>query len=178
MRCPFCKSQNDRVIDSRSSVDGFVIRRRRVCQSCGRRFTTYERIEQTPLRVIKKDGSRVPFDRERLLRGILKACEKRPVSLERVEEVVERVERQCMDAFDKEVSSRVIGELVVEELRALDQVAYVRFASVYREFRDISQFRQFLDSIKPGKEPGRERTGREKTREGGEAGGEKGSERE
>ena len=150
MRCPYCKTENDRVIDSRSSADGFVIRRRRVCSACSRRCTTYERVEQTPLRVIKKDGSRVPFDRERLLRGLLKACEKRPVSLERLEEVVERVERQCLDAFDKEVSSRVVGELVMAELRALDQVAYVRFASVYREFRDLSQFKELIDGLRAG----------------------------
>jgi len=147
MRCPYCKEEDDRVIDSRASADGFVIRRRRLCQVCDRRFTTYERIEQTPLRVIKKDQSRVPFDQERLLRGLLKACEKLDIPMEELENVVDRVERQCLDAFDKEVSSRVIGELVMEELRAIDKVAYVRFASVYREFRDLSHFKEFLDDL-------------------------------
>ncbi len=164
MRCPYCKSNKDKVIDSRSSADGFVVRRRRVCKVCGRRFTTYERVEQSGLRVIKKDGSRVPFDRDRLLQGILKACEKRAIALERIEEIVERVERQCIEAFDKEVSSRVIGELVMEELKALDHVAYVRFASVYREFRDVSQFKDFIDSLRGSKEGDNEEKREEKTK--------------
>jgi transcriptional repressor NrdR len=146
MRCPYCKTNNDRVIDSRTSSDAAVIRRRRECLECGRRFTTYERIEEVRLRVIKKDGTRVPFDREKILTGILKACEKRPVSLERMEEVCHRIEAQLIEMFDKEVSSGFIGNLVMSELRQLDPVAYVRFASVYREFKDVDQF---LDELRP-----------------------------
>ena len=153
MRCPYCKTDDDRVIDSRASSDGFAIRRRRHCASCGRRYTTYERAEATPLRVVKKDGDRVEFDRNKILTGILRACEKRPVSADQIEELVDRVERQCMEAFDKEVPSKVIGNLIMQELRQLDQVAYVRFASVYREFKDVTQF---LDELKPMLEKRRE----------------------
>ncbi len=146
MRCPFCKADNDRVVDSRSSADGFTIRRRRQCQACGRRFTTYEKVEQTPLRVMKKDGTRVPFSREKILTGIFKACEKRPVSKEQCEAMVDRVERECHDNFDREVSTQSIGEMVMHILQDLDQVAYVRFASVYREFKDVTQF---LEELRP-----------------------------
>ena len=145
MRCPYCKSDNDRVIDSRASADGFAIRRRRLCAECQRRYTTYERAESTPLRVIKKAGEREEFAREKLLSGLRKACEKRPISTEQIEQVVDRIERQCVEAFDKEVPSKVIGDLVMKELQTLDQVAYVRFASVYREFKDASQF---LDELR------------------------------
>jgi transcriptional repressor NrdR len=146
MRCPYCKADNDRVIDSRASADGFAIRRRRACLECDRRYTTYERVESAPLRVVKKNGERVEFSREKILAGVLKACEKRSVTTERANVLVDRVERQCMEAFDKEVPSKVIGNLIMQELRQLDQVAYVRFASVYREFKDVSQF---LDELKP-----------------------------
>ena len=146
MRCPFCKQNNDRVIDSRSSSEGYAIRRRRECSDCGRRFTTYERIEETPLRVVKKDNSRAPFDRNRILQGLLKACEKRPVALEKLEEITSRIERKLAETFDREVTSKFIGQQVMEELKSLDQVAYVRFASVYREFKDVEQF---LDELKP-----------------------------
>ncbi len=146
MRCPYCKSDNDRVIDSRASADGFAIRRRRSCRDCGRRYTTYERVEGAPLRVIKKNGERAEFERKKLMGGLLRACEKRPVSSEQLETLADLVERQCMEAFDKEVPSKVIGELIMQQLRTLDQVAYVRFASVYREFKDVSQF---LDELKP-----------------------------
>ncbi len=146
MRCPFCKRNNDRVIDSRSSADGYSIRRRRECLACGRRFTTYERMEETPLRVVKKEGARVPFDRNKILQGLLKACEKRPVALEELEEITSRIERRLSEEFDREVESRTIGQMVMEELKRLDQVAYVRFASVYREFKDISQF---LEELQP-----------------------------
>lgn len=146
MRCPYCKADNDRVVDSRASADGFAIRRRRLCQSCQRRFTTYEKVEQAQLRVVKKDGSRVPFDRSKILKGIYRACEKRPVSKEEIEDCVDRIERQCSDAFDKEVPTSMIGNLVMQELRELDQVAYVRFASVYREFKDVGQF---LEELRP-----------------------------
>ena len=146
MKCPFCKQDNDKVIDSRSSNEAYAIRRRRECLECGRRYTTYERIEETPLRVVKKDGTRVPFDRQKILSGLLKACEKRPVPVERLEEITSKIERQCSEQFDREVSSQFIGNLVMQELRRLDQVAYVRFASVYREFKDVAQF---LEELKP-----------------------------
>jgi len=144
MRCPYCKADNDRVIDSRASADGFAIRRRRVCADCQRRYTTYERTESTPLRVIKKTGERQEFDRNKILSGLRRACEKRPVSTEQIEAIADRVERQCIEAFDKEVPSKVIGDLVMKELQHLDQVAYVRFASVYREFKDATQFLEEL----------------------------------
>lgn len=146
MRCPFCKNDDDKVIDSRASNDGSAIRRRRVCQICQRRYTTYERVEDLPLRVVKKDGTRVPFDRKKILDGLLKACEKRPVPLSKLEETVSRIEQICSENFDREVTTSFIGELVMKELRGLDQVAYVRFASVYRQFRDVSQF---LDELRP-----------------------------
>lgn len=147
MRCPYCKSDNDRVIDSRASADGFAIRRRRVCRDCGRRYTTYERVEGAELRVVKKNGERVEFDRSKILGGLLKACEKRPITTERLELIVDEVERQCLEAFDKEVPSKVIGELMMDQLRSLDQVAYVRFASVYRDFKDVSQFMHELETM-------------------------------
>ncbi|MEZ5988132.1 MAG: transcriptional regulator NrdR [Planctomycetota bacterium] len=146
MRCPYCKTDNDRVVDSRSSADGFTIRRRRECLSCARRFTTKERVEEVPLRVVKKDGTRAPFDRDKILRGLHRACEKTPVTQEMVESLVDRVERKCSEAFDNEVSTNLVGNLVMEELRTLNQVAYVRFASVYREFQEPSQF---LDTLRP-----------------------------
>ncbi|HKB15387.1 MAG TPA: transcriptional regulator NrdR [Planctomycetota bacterium] len=144
MRCPFCKQDNDRVIDSRASNDGFAIRRRRECLECSRRYTTYERLEESPLRVVKKDGRREPFDRAKILAGVRRACEKRPLSEEKLEEIVARIERLCSEKFDREVPTSFIGDLVMQELRTLDQVAYVRFASVYREFKDVTQFLQEL----------------------------------
>lgn len=146
MRCPYCKSDNDRVIDSRASADGFAIRRRRQCSDCSRRYTTYERVETAPLRVAKKSGERAAFDRNKILAGVTRACEKRPVSSEALESLVDRIEHECMEAFDKEVPTKVIGNLVMRELRDTDQVAYVRFASVYREFKDVGQF---LEELKP-----------------------------
>ncbi|MFH1999424.1 MAG: transcriptional regulator NrdR [Planctomycetota bacterium] len=146
MKCPYCKTNNDKVIDSRTSGDAYVVRRRRECLECGKRFTTYEKVEETPLRVIKKDASRDSFDRAKILKGVIKACEKRMVSTDRLEEMVNRIEAQLYEMFDKEVSSKFIGRLVMDELKNLDQVAYVRFASVYREFKDINQF---LDELKP-----------------------------
>ena len=146
MRCAFCKVDQDRVVDSRASRDGMVIRRRRECLQCHRRFTTYERVEETPLRVVKKDGSRVPFDRAKIYSGMLKACEKRPVSTGVLEDVASQIEVEIHEAYDKEVPSKFIGELVMNKLKALDQVAYVRFASVYREFKDVSEF---LDELRP-----------------------------
>ena len=146
MRCPFCTSNNDRVIDSRTSGDAFVIRRRRECMECGKWFTTYEKVEEPTLHVVKKDGSRVPFDRAKVLLGLVKACEKRPVSMDRLEETVNSIESQLNETFDKEVSCKFIGQLVMNSLREIDHVAYVRFASVYREFRDVNEF---LEELKP-----------------------------
>ncbi|MFO1010675.1 MAG: transcriptional regulator NrdR [Planctomycetota bacterium] len=146
MRCLRCKKDNDRVVDSRASADGTVIRRRRECLECFLRYTTYERIEDTPLRVIKKSGERVRFDRERILAGMVKACEKLPISMEELEAATARIEARCQEEYDREVESSVIGSLVMEELRQLNQVAYVRFASVYREFKDVSQF---LETLQP-----------------------------
>ena len=144
MKCPFCKVDDDRVVDSRASSDGFAIRRRRECTSCNRRYTTYERIEESPLRVVKKDDRREPFDRRKILSGLLKACEKRPVSLEALEQITETIEGKVLETFEREVPSTYIGQLVMSELRRLDQVAYVRFASVYREFKDIHEFMEEL----------------------------------
>jgi len=146
MKCPFCKADDSRVVDSRASADGFAIRRRRECAACGRRYTTYERIEESPIRVIKKDGSREPFDRRKILMGLLKACEKRPVSMDTLEEIVARIEHHVTDQFDREVPSTHIGRLVMRELRKVDQVAYVRFASVYRDFKDVTEF---MDEVRP-----------------------------
>ena len=155
MKCPFCKGVKDKVIDSRSASDGSVIRRRRECQSCSRRYTTYEKVEEVPFRVIKKDGTRVPFDRDRIMRGMMKACEKRPVSGEDLDRVANDIEARINEMFDKEVASKFIGNMVMEALRTLDQVAYVRFASVYREFKDVSEFmdelRLVLEKDKDGK---------------------------
>ena len=151
MKCPKCAKDDDRVVDSRTSADGSVIRRRRECLGCFMRFTTYERIEESPLRVVKKNGERVRFDRDRILQGMLRACEKLPVSIEQIEDAVLRVEARCQGDHDREVQSSVIGSLVMDELRELSQVAYVRFASVYREFRDVNQF---LDELRPMLDPG------------------------
>ena len=137
VKCPFCKRDQDRVVDSRAARDGFAIRRRRECEACGRRFTTYE---EPPLRVVKKGGERIPFDREKILNGISKACQKRPVTMESMQQIVEDIEAEIRRQFDRQVTTRFIGEQVMKHLRAVDQVAYVRFASVYREFKDIQDF--------------------------------------
>jgi transcriptional repressor NrdR len=147
MRCPFCRADNDRVIDSRASNDSFSIRRRRECLACYRRFTTYETIEELALKVVKKDGSRVPMDREKIRRGLEKACWKRPISPQQIEEVVQAVEREIYNDYESEVESNAVGELVMKYLRDLDQVAYVRFASVYREFQDAHDFVEELQPI-------------------------------
>ncbi|OGX29100.1 MAG: transcriptional regulator NrdR [Omnitrophica WOR_2 bacterium RIFCSPLOWO2_12_FULL_51_24] len=154
MKCPFCGNVEDKVIDSRISNEGGSIRRRRECLKCQKRFTTYERLEEHPLMVIKKDGRREPFDRKKLLSGILKACEKRPVPMEKVEGMVDEVERIIQRNYEKEVSSTAIGEFVMKQLHDLDEVAYVRFASVYRQFKDINQFMKELSSLlKEGQKP-------------------------
>lgn len=145
MMCPFCKHDETKVIDSRTSQD-YAIRRRRECLRCERRFTTYEKIEESPLKVIKKDGSRVPFDREKIASGLEKACYKRPISSERIEQTVAEIEADLYENFEREVPSRYIGEKVMEALRAIDHVAFVRFASVYREFKDVNDF---VDELEP-----------------------------
>ena len=146
MRCPYCRTDNDRVIDSRASNDGFAIRRRRECLACHRRYTTYERLEEMTIKVIKKDGTRVPFQREKIKHGLERACWKRPISDRQIEETVTAVENDVHANFDSEVESRQLGELVMQHLRKLDQVAFVRFASVYREFKDA---RDFVDELGP-----------------------------
>lgn len=147
MKCPYCNSPSTKVTDSRDADDGTSIRRRRQCLECGRRFTTYETVEQSPLRVIKKSGVRESFNRNKVRSGIIRACEKRNISSEQIEDMVNRVERQIRNCLSHEVSSEVIGNVVMEELRKLDQVAYVRFASVYREFKDIGSFMQELEAL-------------------------------
>lgn len=140
MRCPFCKANDDKVIDSRESTDAFVIRRRRECLDCARRFTTRERIDETPLRVIKRDDAREDFDRRKILVGMITACQKRPVSMQQLEEITQRIEDKLLDSPDREVHTRTIGNLVMKELRKLDKVAYVRFASVYKNFESLEDF--------------------------------------
>ncbi len=140
MKCPFCGHQEDKVVDSRASSDGASIRRRRECLGCAKRFTTYEHVEEQPLMIIKKDGRREPFDRHKLLAGLVKACEKRPVSMDDLEGLVDDLERELSQEFEREAPSREVGERVMKKLHALDPVAYVRFASVYREFKDVEQF--------------------------------------
>jgi transcriptional repressor NrdR len=146
MMCPFCRKGETKVVDSRGSQE-FVIRRRRECLECGRRFTTYEKIEESPLKVIKKDGTRVPFDREKIRAGIEKACYKRPVGPEQIERIINDVERDVYENFDREVPSRYIGEKVFNVLRLVDQVAFVRFASVYRAFQDVNDFVEELQPM-------------------------------
>ena len=152
MKCPFCAHLGDKVVDSRESKEGEVIRRRRECLECGRRFTSYERIDEIPYMVIKKDGSRERFERQKLIAGLLKACEKRPVSVGAVEAVADRVEATLQDRPEKEMKTEEIGTLVMEELKRLDKVAYVRFASVYRHFRDIGEFMTELKNLLNAKE--------------------------
>lgn len=146
MRCPFCRADNDRVIDSRASEDGLTIRRRRECLTCKRRYTTYERLEELNVKVVKKHGEREPFSREKLRAGIAKACWKRPISDEQIESIIAAVECEVYGNFDSEVESRFLGELVMQHLARVDQVAFVRFASVYREFKDV---RDFVDELQP-----------------------------
>lgn len=147
MRCPFCGHAEDKVIDSRPAEEGAAIRRRRECLGCNNRFTTYEKIENLPLMVVKKDGSRQAFSRDKLLAGISKSCEKRPVSTSQIEELVNSIENCCQNSLKREISSREIGEKVMDGLKEIDEVAYVRFASVYRQFKDVSSFLHELNEI-------------------------------
>ena len=153
MKCPFCGHGEDRVIDSRESEEDDYIRRRRECLKCERRFTTYERIEGISLMVVKKDGRRELFDRKKILTGLIKACEKRPISTEKLEELTDTIERSLQKRFDKEVLSKQIGEEVIQRLHALDEVAYVRFASVYRQFKDLNEFMGELKEMLSNKKP-------------------------
>ncbi|MDR2131865.1 MAG: transcriptional regulator NrdR [Clostridiales Family XIII bacterium] len=157
MRCPFCENTDTRVIDSRPTEEGHAIRRRRECD-CGKRFTTYEKVEEIPMIVVKKDGSRQAFDRNKIMSGILKACEKRPVPVAVTENIVAEIERGLNNMMEKEMSSAIIGELVMEQLKEIDEVAYVRFASVYRQFTDVSTFISEIENLlkasgKPGRAP-------------------------
>jgi len=147
MRCPYCGCKEDKVVDSRATQEEAAIRRRRECLGCGKRFTTYEYVEEVSLMVVKKDGRRESFDRKKILSGIIKACEKRPVSIEKMEEVVAQVERAIQKKYEREVPAEKIGEIVIEKLKSLDDVAYVRFASVYRQFKDVGQFMEELEDM-------------------------------
>jgi transcriptional repressor NrdR len=147
LKCPFCGHLDSKVIDSRLGAAGDVTRRRRECEDCGRRFTTYERVEEVLPLIVKKDGRREAFDRGKILGGLRRACEKRPVALERIEQVVDTIERGLMETGEKEVPSQLVGEKVMTELRGLDEIAYVRFASVYRRFEDIAELRAELERI-------------------------------
>lgn len=147
MRCPFCSCLEDKVVDSRPTDEGLTIRRRRECVQCGARFTTYEKIETVPLIVVKKDGTRQAFDRNKILNGIVKACEKRPVSMQAIEKLVDGIELQLYNSMKKEINSNEIGEIIMSALKNIDEVAYVRFASVYRQFKDIDTFMAELTKI-------------------------------
>jgi len=144
MKCPFCANTEDKVIDSRMSGEGASVRRRRECLKCGKRFTTYEYVEAAPLMVIKRDGRRQEFSREKIKNGIIKACEKRPIGMDTIDALVDKIEREVQPSADKEIKSTDIGQLVMEKLYGLDEVAYVRFASVYRRFKDVSHFMKEL----------------------------------
>lgn len=147
MKCPYCGVENTRVIDSRPADDGASIRRRRQCDDCNKRFTTYEKVETIPLIVIKKDDNREPYDREKIQGGIIRSCHKRPVSANQISEMIEDIENQIFNMEEKEIDSSVIGELVMDKLKDVDQVAYVRFASVYREFKDVNTFMHEIKKI-------------------------------
>ncbi len=147
MKCPFCGYVDSKVLDSRPAENGNAIRRRRECTECGRRFTTYEKVDEIPLVVVKKDGRREVFDRNKVLGGIIKACEKRPISMSQLEDMVDDIEKELRNKMDIEVNSEDIGEKVMEKLRNLDEVAYVRFASVYRQFKDVNSFIEELEKL-------------------------------
>ena len=148
MKCPYCNSEDTKVIDSRPTEDGHTIRRRRGCEKCGKRFTTYEKVEESIIMIVKKDGSREAFDRGKLMNGIIRACEKRPVPMATIEGMVDRIERGLNNLMQKEVKSDFIGELVMDELKKVDQVAYIRFASVYRQFTDVETFTEEINKLK------------------------------
>lgn len=162
MRCPFCGHQEDKVVDSRESKDGGSIRRRRECLECGRRFTSYERIDEIPYMVVKKDGRREIFERNKIMNGLLRACEKRPISASQLESIVEDVEKQVQDSPDRELSTNEVGKAIMKRLKALDKVAYVRFASVYLEFEDVSEFMNELKYLVRSRDKGRKKAKRNK----------------
>jgi len=147
MKCPYCGNGESKVVDSRPTEEETAIRRRRECEKCAKRFTTYEKIEEVPLVIIKKDGNREVYQRGKLINGFLKACEKRPVSLKQIEEVVDEIEKELYNSMDKEIDSKKIGEMVMKRLKQLDDVAYVRFASVYRQFKDLNTFMDELNKL-------------------------------
>jgi transcriptional repressor NrdR len=159
MKCPFCGSENDKVVDSRESKEGASIRRRRECLKCEKRFTTYERIDEIPYMVVKKDGRREKFERQKVLAGVLRACEKRAISMARMEQIVNDVEQFVVDSPERERTATELGELIMDRLKQIDKVAYIRFASVYRDFQDVSEFHSELEQLintkeektKPGK---------------------------
>ena len=153
MKCPYCDNPETKVIDSRPTEDGRAIRRRRGCENCGKRFTTYEKVEESIVMIVKKDGSREAFDRNKIINGIVKACEKRPVSMAQIDQVTANIERGLNNLMEKEVKSEFIGELVMDELKNLDEVAYVRFASVYRQFTDVDTFIKEIEKL-VGSKPG------------------------
>lgn len=147
MKCPFCGYDDSKVLDTRPTDEGYTIRRRRECLKCQKRFTTYEKIEQSPVMVIKKDGNRQAFDRDKIVRGMIKSCEKRPVSADEIEEAVNNIEKKIENSMRREITSLEIGEMVMDELKYLDEVSYVRFASVYREFKDLQSFVDELENF-------------------------------
>lgn len=147
MKCPFCNYSDSKVVDSRPAEEGTSIRRRRECLKCGKRFTTYETVERLPLMLVKRDGTRQPYSRQKLIAGVMKACEKRPVPQQKLEMLVDRIEQKLFGSLESEVSSKKIGEMVMEELKGIDEVAYVRFASVYRQFKDINTFMEELNTL-------------------------------
>ena len=147
MKCNFCGHTDSKVVDSRASEDGSSIRRRRECLKCGKRFTTYEMVESTPILVIKNDGSRQAFDPQKIKKGIIKACEKRPVSMNQIDDLISDIEKQISNSLEQEVKSSKIGEMIMDRLKALDEISYVRFAAVYRKFKDITTFIDFLNNV-------------------------------
>ena len=147
MKCPFCNNEDTKVIDSRSQDDNTTIRRRRYCEKCGKRFTTYERIDTIPMSVIKSNGTRETFDKNKLISGIMKSCNKRPITAKQIQEIADDVENAVMSSMDKEIESKDIGNMVMDRLKDIDEVAYVRFASVYRQFKDINTFMEELNKI-------------------------------
>ncbi len=153
MKCPFCGHAHDKVVDSRESKEGESIRRRRQCLKCGKRFTTYERIDEIPYMVVKKDGRREKFDRQKVLAGLLRACEKRPIPMSRLEQIVDEAEAFVIDSPERERTTSQIGELIMNRLKQHDKVAFIRFASVYRDFKDVKEFRAELEDLLKAKEP-------------------------
>lgn len=147
MKCPNCSYENSKVLDSRGTDDNNSIRRRRECLNCGKRFTTYEIIETTPILVIKNDGSRQPFDASKIKKGLIKSCEKRPVSLSQIEKITSDIEKELLNTLVQEVTTKHIGDMVMEKLKPIDEISYIRFASVYRKFTDVTNFKEFLDKF-------------------------------